>query len=269
MAVSNALVPSTNTFYFTYEGRQIDIPEDVAIHIFKEFSEKETLAVLSCISKYWQKLSTCDPLWGHFFERIQSSTSRLLNHPNTFDLFLGNKNNIFQFYLPKIIDEESLYQCMLRNTSTIKTIEILKDLENDQDIIKTFKDLVDSCELGIPKLRVYKSLKDSFTFAIALLIGKSQQHTSHLQADISFCNFPKERGTIWDENKPPHLSTPAGYTMGIKEYCVSFHIYHWYAPEQYFFSNFLNFFNTSKIRELFANRIDSLIQNTLTEKKTI
>lgn len=227
------------------EGKRV-LPNEICVAIFTYLSSEE-LRVSSCVSEYWRELSTCNAVWRPILNKITSSVITLLTHPESFCLFLCNSNGIFNFSLPSNNVDESLYQCMVRNRV---------DVNAEEDLIDSFKDLVKSCELGIPKLRIYKSLKDSFMIALSILIGPLQKN-KYTQSEIFFINSSESGLSNWDENMPRNLPQMNGYTRNIKDQRVSYNICRWNAPENFLSSKFFTVFNR-EMERLCPQRLEVL-----------
>lgn len=246
MNITNVTNPNLSvSILFNREEGRPTLSNELCVNIFNYFSPRE-LSVLSLVSRHWLELATCNPVWRSILERIGSTVEALLTHPKNPGLFLFNSNDIFKFSLPKVNNDESLYQCMTRNR--VKA--------SGEDLTSSFESLVSTCELGIPKLRVYKSLTDSFTVALAILIGNPRKNED-TQAEISFISSLDAGWSNWDENTPPHFPSKEGVTMSIKNIWVSYYTWTWYAPSSFIFSDFIQSFHKD-IHKMCAKRVEFL-----------
>lgn len=236
--------------------------DDLCVAIFQYFLRNE-LTVTSLVSRRWYTLSASNPNRWLFLNRQKAIVEALLTNPITPDFFLFNKNDFFSFSMPTLNKGETPYEYATRNTLAV-------DAENVGDCLKS---VIESCELDKPKLHVYKSLKDTFTVAFAILLGKAQKHEP-TQAEISFIDSKDSELNVWDETTAPHFPDKGGtqnfITCKYGSHLVTYYFFYWCAPESFKVSNFHNaFYNIfeGSILSMCAKRIEVL--KTPSESKTV
>lgn len=237
---------------FNREEERLPLPDEIYVTIFR-FIPPDKLPMLSCVCKDWLKLSTCDPMWRPILDRITSSVASLLTHPKNSDF---SSFGVLKFFLPRAHVNESLYQCVTRNRAEV----------DEKGLIYSFKNLVDTCELDTPKLRIYKSLGHPFTVVLSILIGQQPSKKEKVVAEIFFISPFKLLNSNQDENS---FDFPYGYERNtfIGERRVSYKINFWHMNHHFVFRNFVDVFNR-KIDELCAERIE-VLTSLQKNKKTL
>lgn len=138
----------------------LDCPPEIGFKIFKNLSLSEQ-KVMSMVSKYWYNLFICNDFHQEKLDKVYASVKQLLQDSDLLTLTRLFPNTCFD--PPKPDPDKLIYTFITEN---------IRFFDCGKNYNAVLKDEVDSCEIGIPRVHIWKALPPhNFVIVTSIFIG--------------------------------------------------------------------------------------------------
>lgn len=211
------------------------VPVEVYDAICNHLSITE-LKTLSVVSSQWHKIATTRMA----MKEIQSSSLELLQNPRTPRFFFCISND--QFVMPPYELSYAYFISKVRSFNVPNWIE------------KGMRELITNCELGYPKLCIWKPFPPhTFTIALGVYIKKIGQ-PSKQEAEVSIAYIdPSETDSLSMQKRAARPPVFSSRTRNDKGY--------FYSDLAYFWHGNLNEQSAKKIEHAITNQLSTMKNN--------
>lgn len=156
-----------------------------------------------------------DTSWKIILEKVKVSVTDLLNHKES----------------PKYFSQCRVSHYKLLISAQSKDPSQYFNVADPSEFVKALEFVTETCELGQPKLHVFKTLPpDPFTIAITILIG-TMHEADNIQGEISLINNSESSSSTWDEMQEPRFPSTERLSGVIFDLPITYQMHYWFAPK--------------------------------------